>query len=161
MGLVCLSILRKLTKSRSQTEGIGYASRTRLLECEGGGRKPRTSLLLALLICSCGPTKTKRLQNHRLRMNVAGRRPPWQSSDPSLKRLPVVNQHLRPAGVPKPQRWHEPRHEPSNGSIPRCRSIIAQTFVPLMTSSCCSGAAAEFTLPPEEAKLTNLFIALR
>jgi hypothetical protein len=105
MGLVCLSILRKLTKSRSQTEGIGYASRTRSLECEGGGRKPRISLLLALLICSCGPTKTKRLQNHRLRMNVADRRPPWQSSDPSLKRLPVVNQHLRPAGIPKPQRW--------------------------------------------------------
>jgi hypothetical protein len=45
MGLVCLSILRKLTKSPCQTEGTRDASRTRLFECEGGGGKSRISLL--------------------------------------------------------------------------------------------------------------------
>jgi hypothetical protein len=61
MGLVCLSILRKLTKSPCQTEGTRDASRTQLFEREGGDGKSRISLLLALLVCSCGPTKTKRL----------------------------------------------------------------------------------------------------
>jgi hypothetical protein len=61
MGLVCLSIHCKLTKSQCQTVGTRDASRTRLFECEGGGGKSRISLLLVLLMCSCGPTKTKRL----------------------------------------------------------------------------------------------------
>jgi hypothetical protein len=61
MRLVCLSILRKLTKSRCQTEGTRDASRIRLFECEGGDGESQISLLLALLICACGLTKTKRL----------------------------------------------------------------------------------------------------